>query len=101
MQLLPSPTTDSRNGSAEGYSSKARHVYEGSTVVRLAIWRGMFKDRVRRTCGHLATAEVKYRTHILCVKDEYAARINGILCVVSYLTSIRGAKSGLEVTISI
>jgi hypothetical protein len=53
-------------------------------VVRLAIWRGMFKDSVRRTCGHLATAEVKYHTHILCVKDEYAVRINGMLCVAFY-----------------
>ena len=57
------------------------HVYEGSTVVRRAAWRGMLKESVYRTCEHLAMAEKACLNRVPRVKGEYAPRIDEILYV--------------------
>ena len=70
-----------RQSRARSPDPRCARVYEGSTVVRRAAWRGMLKDRVRHTCEHLAMAEDGCLTCIPCVKSEYPPRINEILYV--------------------
>ena len=57
------------------------HIYEDSTVVRRAAWRGTLKESVYRTCQHLAMAEKACLKRVPRVKGEYAPRIDEILCV--------------------
>jgi hypothetical protein len=69
-----SSATRERQSPAQVSRAKAHHVYEGSTVVRRAAWRGMLKESVCRT-------EEACLTRVPCIKGEYAPRISELLCV--------------------
>jgi len=54
---------------------------KGSRAVRGVARRGMLNESVRRTCENLPMAEEGCLKHAPCVKNEYATRINDVLCV--------------------